>query len=157
MSNTLSHIDENGDVSMVDISEKAITGRTAVASGMVIFPKQVFDHLEKDGFIGKKGSIIHTAVIAGIQAAKKTSDLIPLCHQINLSKVNITITPKAPGLKIVCVATCSGKTGVEMEALTGVSVSALTVYDMCKAISHQIQITDVQLDQKSGGKSEYKR
>ncbi|XLS27448.1 cyclic pyranopterin monophosphate synthase MoaC [Flavobacteriaceae bacterium M23B6Z8] len=157
MNNTLSHIDENGDISMVDVSEKEITKRVAVASGKVIFPEAVFNQLEKDGFTGKKGSIIHTAVIAGIQAAKKTSELIPLCHQINLSKIDITITPKAPELTIICTAICNGKTGVEMEALTGVSASALTIYDMCKALSHHIQITEIQLDQKSGGKSDYKR
>ncbi|MGS0527479.1 cyclic pyranopterin monophosphate synthase MoaC [Zobellia nedashkovskayae] len=106
--------------------------------------------------MGKKGSIIQTAVIAGIQAVKKTSELIPLCHQINLSKVQIDIVPNGQALEISCTVKCTEKTGVEMEALTGVSVSALTIYDMCKALSHDIRITNVQLEEKTGGKNDYR-
>lgn len=141
---------------MVDVSDKRVTARTAVASGRVVFPSDVFETLAAQDFLGKKGSIIQTAVIAGIQAVKRTSELIPLCHQINLSKVQIDIHPKKNILEIRCTVKCDEKTGVEMEALTGVSVSALTIYDMCKALSHDISITDIQLEQKTGGKHDYR-
>lgn len=154
--NKLSHIDDSGNATMVDVSEKKITARLAVASGRVLFPSSVFETLAQQDFLGKKGSIIHTAVIAGIQAVKKTSDLIPLCHQINLSKVNIDITPQENSLEIVCTVKCSERTGVEMEALTGVSVSALTIYDMCKALSHDIVIDKIMLKEKTGGKNDYR-
>ncbi len=153
----LSHIDDEGKINMVDVSGKSNTQRVAIASGKVVFPQHIFNQLEKEGFTSKKGSITQTAVIAGIQAAKKTAELIPLCHQINLSKVNIEITPVSPELWIEATVVCSGKTGVEMEALTAVSVSALTLYDMCKALSQNIEISQIQLEQKSGGKSDYKR
>ncbi|WP_209399556.1 cyclic pyranopterin monophosphate synthase MoaC [Pseudozobellia sp. WGM2] len=154
--NKLSHIDDSGNATMVDVSEKKITARLAVASGRVLFPPSVFETLAQQDFLGKKGSIIQTAVIAGIQAVKKTSDLIPLCHQINLSKVNIDITPQNNSLEIVCTVKCSERTGVEMEALTGVSVSALTIYDMCKALSHDIVIDKIMLKEKTGGKNDYR-
>ncbi|WP_373517195.1 cyclic pyranopterin monophosphate synthase MoaC [Pricia sp.] len=156
MKEKLSHIDESGNASMVDVSDKTVTARTAVASGRVEFPSQVFETLAAQDFLGKKGSIIQTAVIAGIQAVKKTSELIPLCHQINLSKVHIGIHPKKNTLEIRCTVKCCEKTGVEMEALTGVSVSALTIYDMCKALSQDIKITDIQLEQKTGGKYDFR-
>lgn len=176
MSKELSHIDASGNASMVDVSSKTVTSRTATASGRVEFPSEVFETLAAQDFLGKKGSIIQTAVIAGIQAVKKTSELIPLCHQINLSKVQIDILPKkihAEGsheavnrtensnpekkfLEIRCTVKCNEKTGVEMEALTGVSVSALTIYDMCKALSHDIKITNIQLEEKTGGKHDYR-
>lgn len=141
---------------MVDVSEKKVTARTAVAVGRVTFPPSVFEILAGQDFLGKKGSIIQTAVIAGIQAVKKTSDLIPLCHQINLSKVHIDILPHDNSLEITCTVKCNERTGVEMEALTGVSVSALTIYDMCKALSHDICIGDIQLKEKTGGKNDYR-
>ncbi|CAM4223364.1 cyclic pyranopterin monophosphate synthase MoaC [Zobellia roscoffensis] len=156
MEKKLSHIDASGNAAMVDVSEKKETARMAMASGRVEFPKEVFDTLAGQDFLGKKGSIIQTAVIAGIQAVKKTSELIPLCHQINLSKVQIDIVPSGQSLEINCTVKCTEKTGVEMEALTGVSVSALTIYDMCKALSHDIKITDVQLKQKTGGKNDFR-
>ena len=159
MKKKLSHIDEAGNASMVDVSAKDVTSRIAKASGQVQFPPKVFAHLLEQDFVGAKGSIVQTAVIAGIQAVKKTWELIPLCHQINLSKIQIHITPNKEGhaLEIACTVKCNGRTGVEMEALTGVSVSALTIYDMCKAISHDIRITNVQLEQKSGGKHDFNR
>ncbi|MFS4492359.1 cyclic pyranopterin monophosphate synthase MoaC [Maribacter sp. 2308TA10-17] len=157
MKKTLSHIDESGNASMVDVSKKQVTVRTAIASGKVHFPSAIFAQLSADDFLGKKGSIIQTAVIAGIQAVKKTSELIPLCHQINLSKIQIDITPVDNALQIVCIVKCNEQTGVEMEALTGVSVSALTIYDMCKALSHDIKISEVQLEQKTGGKNDFNR
>ncbi len=157
MDKTLSHIDASGNASMVDVSHKEITVRTAVASGSVVFPQDVFDTLAAQDFLGKKGSILQTAIIAGIQAVKKTSELIPLCHQLNLSKVDIDIKPKGNVLSISCKVKCNERTGVEMEALTGVSVSALTIYDMCKALSHDIKISEIQLEHKTGGKHDFGR
>ena len=157
MSKELSHIDEAGNASMVDVSDKNSTTRTATASGCVQFPQEVFETLAAQDFFGAKGSIIQTAVIAGIQAVKKTSELIPLCHQLNLSKVHIDIQPVDYTLRIVCKVKCTERTGVEMEALTGVSVSALTIYDMCKALSHDILISNIQLEQKTGGKNDFGR
>jgi len=157
MKKELSHIDKSGNAAMVDVSEKETSVRQAVASGKVIFPKAVFEELASQDFLGKKGSILQTAIIAGIQAAKKTAELIPLCHQLNLSKINIEIVPVSPSLEITCTVKCTERTGVEMEALTGVSVSCLTIYDMCKALSHDLQITGIQLKQKSGGKNDFNR
>ncbi len=157
MSKELSHIDEAGNAAMVDVSNKQTTVRTAVASGKVAFPLDVFETLAAQDFLGHKGSIIQTAVIAGIQAVKKTAALIPLCHQINLSKIHIYITPVENALQIVCKVKCNEQTGVEMEALTGVSVSALTIYDMCKALSHDIRISEIQLEHKTGGKNDFNR
>ncbi|HDZ15446.1 hypothetical protein LCGC14_1496480 [marine sediment metagenome] len=156
MNKELSHIDASGNAVMVDVSNKKVTSRSAIASGRVEFPSAVFDTLAAQDFLGKKGSIIQTAVIAGIQAVKKTSELIPLCHQINLSKVQIDIHPHNNNLEIRCTVKCNEKTGVEMEALTGVSISALTIYDMCKALSHDISITNIQLEEKTGGKNDYR-
>jgi cyclic pyranopterin phosphate synthase len=157
MAKELSHIDEAGKASMVDVSNKKSTVRTAIASGKVLFPTDVFKTLAAQDFLGHKGSIIQTAVIAGIQAVKKTAELIPLCHQINLSKIQIDITPIEGALQIRCKVKCNEQTGVEMEALTGVSVSALTIYDMCKALSHDIKISEIQLEQKTGGQHDFNR
>ncbi|MGI9550767.1 MAG: cyclic pyranopterin monophosphate synthase MoaC [Aurantibacter sp.] len=157
MSKQLSHIDEAGKAAMVDVSDKRKNLRTAIASGKVIFPQDVFDALAAQDFLGTKGSIIQTAIIAGIQAVKKTSELIPLCHQLNLSKVQIDIDPGHNALQICCKVKCNDRTGVEMEALTGVSVAALTIYDMCKALSHDIGISEIQLEQKTGGKNDFNR
>ncbi len=157
MAKELSHIDKAGNASMVDVSNKKASVRTAIASGKVVFPVDVFETLSAKDFLGHKGSIIQTAVIAGIQAVKKTAELIPLCHQINLSKIQIDITPIDNALQIVSTVKCNEQTGVEMEALTGVSVSALTIYDMCKALSHDIKISEIQLEQKTGGKNDFNR
>jgi len=157
MKKELSHIDASGKASMVDVSGKQPSIRTALASGKVVFPSDVFETLAAKDFLGHKGSIIQTAVIAGIQAVKKTAELIPLCHQLNLSKIQIDIVPVAPALQISCKVKCNEQTGVEMEALTGVSVSALTIYDMCKALSHDIHISEIQLEQKTGGKHDFNR
>lgn len=157
MNKKLSHIDETGNATMVDVSNKQISVRTASASGKVTFPADVFKTLAAKDFLGHKGSIIQTAVIAGIQAVKKTAELIPLCHQINLSKIQIDITPAENTLHIVCTVKCKEQTGVEMEALTGVSISALTIYDMCKALSHDIKVSEIQLQQKTGGKNDFNR
>ena len=157
MEQKLSHIDDSGNATMVDVSDKQATARVAIATGKVLFPDAVFKTLADQEFLGKKGSIIQTAIIAGIQAVKKTSDLIPLCHQIALSKINIDIQPVGASLVITCTVKCTERTGVEMEALTGVSVSALTIYDMCKALSQDIVISDIRLDKKTGGKHDFKR
>jgi len=157
MSKKLTHIDKSGKAVMVDISSKNNSERSAKASGRVIFTSEVYQKLTKEGFISPKGSIVQTAVIAGIQGVKRTSYLIPLCHQIPLSKIDIKIKPLKNSLFITCEVSCNGKTGVEMEALTGVSVSSLTIYDMCKALSQKIKIIDIQLDEKTGGKSMFRR
>src|SRR6056297_3549544 len=157
MDRKLSHVTEDGNATMVDVSEKRMSSRIAMASGRVLFPSNVFKELSAQDFLGKKGSIVQTAVIAGIQGVKKTSELIPLCHQINLSKIQIDITPIHEALQVTCKVKCNEQTGVEMEALTGVSVSALTIYDMCKALSHDIKISEVQLEQKTGGKNDFNR
>ena len=157
MAKQLSHVDESGKATMVDVSDKKKSVRTAIASGRVQFPRDVFETLAAQDFLGAKGSIIQTAVIAGIQAVKKTAELIPLCHQLNLSKVHIDIQPVDQALKVICKVKCNERTGVEMEALTGVSVSALAIYDMCKALSHDIVISDIQLEQKTGGKNDFTR
>ncbi|WP_207430218.1 cyclic pyranopterin monophosphate synthase MoaC [Sabulibacter ruber] len=152
---SLSHIDENGLPGMVDVSPKKVTVRTAVAEGKVRFPEVVFEQLSGQNFLTKKGGVIQTAIIAGVMAAKKTSDIIPLCHPLALSTCKVEIEPAENySLKVTCLVRCEGKTGVEMEALTGVSAAALCVYDMCKALSHDIQLTDIRLIQKTGGKSD---
>jgi cyclic pyranopterin monophosphate synthase len=151
----LSHYDESGRVKMVDVSEKESTTRRAVASCRVVLNPNTIKALES----GKnpKGDPLEIARIAGIMAAKKTSDLIPLCHQISLSKVDVTATLTETGVSLTAEAITTAQTGVEMEALTAVSVAALTIYDMCKAIQRDIKITDIQLDSKTGGKHEYQR
>ena len=157
MEKKLSHINASGNAEMVDVSEKQVSSRIAIASGRVLFPTEVFKELQQQDFLGKKGSIVQTAVIAGIQGVKKTSELIPLCHQINLTKIDVDIGPGDNQFLITCTVKCDGKTGVEMEALTGVSAAALTIYDMCKALSQDIVISTVQLERKSGGKNDYER
>lgn len=159
MDKKLSHINEDGHAAMVDVSAKPTTARSATATGSVVFPASVFKTLAQQDFLGKKGSIIQTAIIAGIQGVKRTAELIPLCHQLNLSKVHLDIVPDAPhnSLRITCTVSCMERTGVEMEALTGVTVAALTIYDMCKALSHDLTITAVQLEEKTGGKHDFKR
>ena len=137
---------------MVDVSNKADSVRVAVASARVEFPDDVLDHVLEQGVA--KGDLFATARIAGIQAAKKCSDLIPLCHPLPLSKVSIEITPCGDSeLEITSRCKTTGKTGVEMEALTAASVAALTIYDMCKALEKGIVIKEVKLIKKTGGKS----
>ena len=138
---------------MVDVAAKGITKRRAVAHARVEFPTNVGAQLLATGFIGKKGAILHSAIIAGVMAAKRTHELIPFCHALALEHCEIRITPDAGGnLDIECECALSAKTGVEMEAMTGASIAALTIYDMTKALSLDIQIRQVRLLQKSGGK-----
>jgi cyclic pyranopterin phosphate synthase len=158
MKNKLSHLDEQGNPNMVDVGNKKETERTASASCVVTFPPEVASELAGAGMRTRKGSIVQTAVLAGIMGAKKTSELIPLCHPLPLNdcKINMTFEGKAQ-LVIRSIVKTTGKTGVEMEALTAVSVAALTVYDMVKGLSHDIRLGPIQLESKSGGKRDYDR
>jgi len=154
----LTHLDEKDRPKMVDVSEKAPTTRVAVASGMIRMSPEAYRAVVEEKT--KKGPVLQTAVIAAIMGTKKTSDLIPMCHPLNLSGINCDVEelPELPGFKLTVTAKLTGQTGVEMEALTGVSVGLLTVYDMVKAIDKGMVISDVQLESKSGGKSgEYQR
>ena len=153
--NKLSHYDDGGNIQMVDVSSKATSTRRAVASCRVILSPETILALRSNQ--NPKGNPLEIARIAGIIAAKKTSELIPLCHQINLSKVNVIAEIKEFGIYIEAEAITNSQTGVEMEALTAASIAALTIYDMCKAVQKDIVITDVQLESKSGGKQEYHR
>ena len=155
MSKHFTHID-NEKPSMVDVGEKIATKRSALAQSIVQLPDEMAEHVQDGEIKTLKGPVFQTAIIAGIQGAKRTWELIPMCHQINLNKVGIDIQLKDDlKVEITCEAKCSGKTGVEMEALTGASIAALTVYDMCKAFSHDIEIHDTKLIRKTGGKSDY--
>ncbi|WP_295798194.1 cyclic pyranopterin monophosphate synthase MoaC [Mucilaginibacter sp.] len=154
----LTHIDNKGNPTMVDVSVKQVTHRTATARSIVFLPAEVLEHLTNDDIQTKKGSVFQTAIIAGIMAAKKTGDLIPLCHPLGLDncKIEIGFNEKQE-VVIDCTASITAKTGVEMEALVGASIAALTVYDMCKAMSHDIIIKETKLIEKSGGKRDFKR
>ncbi len=147
------HVDVHGNPIMVDIAAKAVTLRRSVARARVMFPPAVGAQLLAGGFIGKKGAILHTAIVAGVMAAKRTYALIPFCHALALERCDIRITPDTLGnLDIECECALSGKTGVEMEAITGATIAALTIYDMTKAMSLEIVVCDIRLVQKSGGK-----
>lgn len=153
----LTHLDHNGDISMVDVSHKTATIRTATAQGKVVFPADIYQAIKAADGMTKKGSVTTTAHLAGIMGAKKTSDLIPLCHQLPLDSVKLFFDYDDKQNAIVVTATTkvSHKTGVEMESLTAVSVACLTIYDMTKALSHNIVIDDIHLIKKTGGKSDY--
>lgn len=142
---------------MVDVGEKAITSRTAQAECSIHFPADVFSILRKNEFLTHKGSIISTSVVAGLMAVKKTSDILPLCHPLSISGTKLDIEPQENKIRILCTVKCEGKTGVEMEALTGAAVAALCIYDMCKAFSQELTITDLKLCFKKGGKSDYEK
>lgn len=149
----LTHINSNGEVQMVDVSEKNNTSREAKAGAKVLMKPETLDLIVSGSH--KKGDVLSVARVAGIQAAKKCSELIPLCHPLMLTKVSVELTPntKDSTIEIVAVAKLNGKTGVEMEALTAASIAALTVYDMCKAVDRFMTISNVQLLEKKGGKS----
>jgi len=161
----LSHVDEDGNPRMVDVSNKGVTERTAKAQAVVALPPEVVHAIEGDEIRGPKGPVIQTAIVAGTMAAKRTAELIPFCHQIALDSVSFDMSigrpgagppdapPDATSLTITCTVAARDVTGVEMEALTGASVAALTVYDMCKALSHSIVIHETRLLEKRGGKS----
>ncbi|MCL4114390.1 UNVERIFIED_CONTAM: hypothetical protein GTU68_052326 [Idotea baltica] len=155
---SFSHVDSEGDPTMVDVGGKAVTSRIAVAQATVVLPDAVLEKLQEEEIHTKKGPVLQTAILAGIMGSKKTSELIPLCHPIGLDNCKVKMAfDRKSHLIISCTASIMGKTGVEMEALTGATVAALTVYDMCKAFSHDILIKDVQLIAKSGGKRDFDR
>ena len=152
-----SHLNEYGQATMVDVSEKKISQRKAIARSIVELPEEVYKKLTNGDIQTKKGSVFQIAIIAGIMAAKKTGELIPLCHPLGLENCTIDIQVDNNNLLIDCTANITAKTGVEMEALVGASVAALTVYDMCKSLSHDIVIKEIKLMEKTGGNHEYKR
>lgn len=155
---SLTHLDEKDRPKMVDVSTKDETTRIAVASGKIQMSQEAYDAIISNNT--KKGPVLQTAVIAAIMGTKKTSEIIPMCHPLLLSGINCDIEelPEYPGFKLFVTAKLKGQTGVEMEALTGVSVGLLTIYDMVKAIDKSMIISDVQLEEKSGGKNgDFKR
>ncbi len=149
----LTHLDKNGNAVMVDVSEKEVTHRTAIACGKILVSQEILASIKEN--TNKKGDVLAVARVAGIMAAKRTSELIPLCHLLMLTKctVDFTINEEENYIEASCTVKTDGKTGVEMEALTGVQIALLTIYDMCKAIDKKMVITDVHLLAKSGGKS----
>ena len=152
-----SHINSSGNPKMVNVSEKQITQRTAIAKARMYLGKEVISHFTNNELVTKKGPVFQTAIIAGIQADKKTSDLIPMCHPLLINGVDIDIKIlDDEDAEVTCKVSIEGKTGVEMEALTGVSVTCLTMYDMCKSISQQMEIKTIKLMEKRGGKSDIK-
>ena len=153
----LSHLDASNRPRMVDVGAKAVTARVAVAEAVVRFPREVADALREGGMRSKKGPVIDTAIVAGTMAAKRTHELIPFCHPLAIERCRIEADfVSDTELAIRCEVAITHKTGVEMEALTGASIAALTVYDMCKALSHEIVIERVGLLEKSGGKRDVK-
>ncbi len=157
MNSDFSHLSKAGDPAMVDVSIKNISGRTAIAQAIVMLDEAIINRLENDEIHTKKGPVFQTAIIAGIMAAKKTSELIPLCHPLGLDKCDIVININNQGAVVIkCTAKVAARTGVEMEALTGANIAALTIYDMCKGFSHNIIIKEIKLLEKTGGKSDYK-
>ena len=156
--NDLTHIDNEGRANMVDVSGKQVTLRTATARSLVYLPDVVLEKLVNGDIQSKKGAVFQTAIIAGIMAAKKTSELIPLCHPLPMDNCKAHIHLNEDNeVEITCTATVTAKTGIEMEALTGASVAALTIYDMCKSMSHDIVIKETRLLEKTGGKSDLRR
>jgi len=152
---TLTHVSSDGRPTMVDVGDKAVSARSAVAESRVRLPAAVARALGAAGYATAKGPVFHTAIIAGTMAAKRTHELIPFCHPLGLEKCRIEIVAEGDDVVIRCEVGVHHRTGVEMEALTGASVAALTVYDMCKALSHDIVIDGTRLIEKRGGKSDY--
>ena len=151
------HIDSAGQPNMVDISAKDITERIAIAQTKLSMPLEVITALKGKDFHSAKGPVFQTAIIAGTMAVKRTSELIPLCHPLAINKIQIDIdVDEKDEIIISCMVKTKGKTGVEMEALTGSSIAALTIYDMCKALSHDIIIRETRLLEKQGGKNDYR-
>jgi cyclic pyranopterin phosphate synthase len=153
MAKKLTHIGKRGEAHMVDVSQKAATERIAIAEGCVVMSAKTLAIVEKGD--AKKGDVLGTARLAGIMAAKRTHELIPLCHPLLISKVEVEVTPdaKLPGVRVRASVKVTGQTGVEMEALTAVSVACLTVYDMVKAVERGMHIEGIRLVEKRGGKS----
>jgi cyclic pyranopterin phosphate synthase len=151
------HIDASGNPQMVDVSSKKSSLRTARAQAILRVGKEIIQEIKNNELQTKKGPVFQTAILAGVMGAKKTSDLIPLCHPLGLEDCQVQISVKANKIIINTLAIVTGKTGVEMEALTAASVAALTVYDMCKALSHDMVIEEIKLLEKTGGKKDFKR
>jgi cyclic pyranopterin phosphate synthase len=154
---TFTHLDAERHPTMVDVGGKAVVKRTAVAEAKVLFPPAVAAALRESGLHSSKGPIFDTAIVAGVMGAKRTHDLIPFCHPLGIENCHIAIELQGDCAVIRCTVSVHHKTGVEMEALTGASIAALTIYDMCKALSHDIVISDLRLVSKAGGKSGYVR
>jgi len=150
---TFTHLDAAQRPTMVDVSGKSATKRTAIAETRVRFPAVVVEALRENGMRSAKGPVFDTAIIAGVMAAKRTHELIPFCHPLGIENCGVSIEMDGDSAVIRCTVSVNHKTGVEMEALTGASIAALTIYDMCKALSHDIVITDTRLVSKQGGKS----
>jgi cyclic pyranopterin phosphate synthase len=158
MAKKFSHLNAAGNPTMVDVTDKEVTDRVAVARAVVVLEDEIVARLEGNDIHTRKGPVFQTAILAGIMAAKKTSDLIPLCHPLPLSKCEVSIVlNEAKEVCIDCLVKTTSRTGVEMEALTGATVAALTIYDMCKGFSHNIVIREVKLMKKTGGKSDFER
>ena len=156
--NNFTHLNEQGNPEMVDVSEKGITQRVAIAKALIQLDAGIMKHFSNDEIQSKKGPVFQTAILAGIMATKQTSQLIPLCHPLVINKADIKIIPLMDNLiEVTCTVKSEGKTGVEMEALTGASIAALTIYDMCKAMSHDLIIKEIKLVKKTGGKSDFER
>ncbi len=155
---SFSHLNTSGQAAMVDVSEKTATRRSATARSTVYLPPQVLAQLTAGEIQTAKGAVFQTAILAGVMAAKKTGDLIPLCHPLGMENCRIEISLNEQQEAVIdCTATLTGKTGVEMEALVGASIAALTIYDMCKALSHDIIIRETKLMAKTGGKNDFYR
>ncbi|MBD2755498.1 cyclic pyranopterin monophosphate synthase MoaC [Spirosoma validum] len=155
--NSFSHLNAEENPAMVDVGAKTVTRRTARARSVVALNSEIMQHLNGTDITTKKGPVFQTAIIAGTMAAKRTDDLIPLCHSLGLDNCQITITTEGNDAIVDCLVATEGKTGVEMEALVGASVAALTIYDMCKAFSHDIVIKETKLMEKTGGKRDFRR
>ncbi|MDB3913812.1 cyclic pyranopterin monophosphate synthase MoaC [Flavobacteriaceae bacterium] len=156
MSN-FSHLNEKNNPKMVNVSDKKTTKRTAIAKATMFLGEEIISHFNNDELITKKGPVFQTAIIAGIQGVKKTSEIIPMCHPLLINGVDINIhVINSEHIEVLCEVIIEGKTGVEMEALTGVNITCLTIYDMCKSISQDIIIKEVKLLEKTGGKSDIK-
>ncbi len=139
----LTHINKKGEANMVDVGDKPVQQRAAIASGFISLQAETLELIEQNNM--KKGDVLATARIAGIQAAKQTSDLIPLCHTLLLTKVEVSFEMEPQGIRVKALVKCDGKTGVEMEALTAVSAACLTIYDMCKAVDKSMVISNIEL------------
>jgi cyclic pyranopterin phosphate synthase len=150
-----SHINKKNNPKMVNVSDKKVTKRTAIAKATMFLGKEIIALFTKGELMTKKGPVFQTAIIAGIQAVKKTSELIPMCHPLLINGVDIDVQIiDSENINVFCEVTIEGKTGVEMEALTGVNIACLTIYDMCKSISQKMVIKEVKLLEKTGGKSD---
>ncbi len=152
----LTHIDNKGNPAMVDVSVKQITQRIAVAQSIVELGPEIMDELKNGEINTKKGPVFHTAIISGTMGAKKTSELIPFCHPVWMDDCKIEIRTEGTQAIITCTVKVEAKTGIEMEAITGASIAAITIYDMCKAMSHNIEIINTRLLEKTGGKKDFK-